>query len=330
MLASLGLSWLMIAIFGFFTNMLVLIAVVKSTLLKHHPATNIFIMSLCLSHLLTCVSIAWDIYTMICRYETWLQCRYDGLGTLSAIGTSMFNTGAIAVSRLLLVTRPDTYNWLFTHFKMAVIITALWVLPPLAAFIVPETHQTLFVTHNGTCASQTLTPQYYRALAALYYPIPTVVIVFSYGLIYWHIRSHFRRQQSHVSPPRGRNCTSPVSSLPPDSAFAGTNIQRRRCKAQNEIVSNIFFPILATITFSLPLCVTLAIGETNYIKFTITIYLCNLGVAPVVYGLRNQQLKVSIGRLLNWQCPQKPQGYYSTTVNMSNFSRNRYVEATIQ
>ena len=203
-----------------------------------------------------------------------------------------------------------------------------FVLISLCITILFQPFRLLF--RKRTCASQTLTPQYYRALAALYYPIPTVVIVFSYGLIYWHIRSHFRRQQSHVSPPRGRNCTSPVSSLPPDSAFAGTNIQRRRCKAQNEIVSNIFFPILATITFSLPLCVTLAIGETNYIKFTITIYLCNLGVAPVVYGLRNPQLKVSIGRLLNWQCPQKPQGYYSTTVNMSNFSRNRYVEATIQ
>ncbi|XP_038055063.1 5-hydroxytryptamine receptor 2A-like [Patiria miniata] len=306
--------WLLIALIDIIGNTMVILAVVFSRKLR--TSTNVFVVSLSVADLLTGLALPMSAVGLLSPGDTWpwsteTPCYLAGMLLYISSWASLYNLASIALNRLILIKRPMTlYHSLYTRRNLAINVAVLWfvaiaimVVPPLCGvggFGYDEQHHTCsdLDTHRKAKTFE-------KIQTFLGYPIPLIIIVTSYTLIYLHVRRHFKAQRSL----RGGISTSdtgPVSSssrfqVSDNAAVSKTSQQGRAYRQQLQITKNLFMAVCAFFVCITPYCVALFIPNTDrYLLFLGVVFTCNSCVNPIIYASKHPQFKKVLRQML--QC----------------------------
>ena len=194
----------LIAIVGIIGNSMVILAVSFS--LKLQTATNAFVTSLAVADLVTCFFYLVGDGIATLGNESWpipqvyWLCKLSAFMYFACIGASLYTLGAIAINRLIRITRPTWYQEMFTSWKLCLLVAIPWIIPTSATTVV-------LVTGNGAVGYDKQLRQcswldsHEKAEVAeqveviVGFPLPFLAIVVSYIWIYVHVKKHFRSQK---------------------------------------------------------------------------------------------------------------------------------------
>ncbi|XP_038077657.1 melatonin receptor type 1B-A-like [Patiria miniata] len=310
-----AVCWLLIALINIIGNTLVILAVVFSKKLR--TSTNVFVISLSVADLLTGLAIPMSAVGLLSPGNTWplsteAPCYLAGMLLFVSSSASLFNLASIALNRLILIKRPMTlYRSLYTRRNLAINVAVLWlvaiatmVIPPLfgvGGFGYDEAHH--------TCSDLDTHPRaktFERIQTFLSYPIPFIIIVSSYIMIFLHVRRHFQTQRSMrsaISDTTNASSSNGSSSfVVSDNATVLKTAQHNRIyRQQLEITKNLFMAVCAFFVCITPYCVALFIPNTDrYLLFLGVVFTCNSCVNPIIYASKHPQFKKVMRRML--QC----------------------------
>ncbi|XP_038055038.1 melatonin receptor type 1B-B-like [Patiria miniata] len=311
---AMAVLWLLIALIDIIGNTMVILAVVFSKKLR--TSTNVFVVSLSVADLLTGLALPMSAVGLLSPGDTWpwsteTPCYLAGMLLYISSCASLYNLASIALNRLILIKRPMTlYRSLYTRRNLAINVAVLWfvaiatmVVPPLCGvggFGYDEQHH--------SCSDMDTHPKaktFEKIQTFLSYPIPLIIIVTSYTLIYLHVRRHFKAQRSL----RGGisiSDTGPVSSsssfqVSDNAAVLKTSQQGRAYRQQLQITKNLFMAVCAFVVCVTPYGVALFIPNTDrYLLFLGVVFTCNSCVNPIIYASKHPQFKKVLRRML--QC----------------------------
>ena len=221
----------LIAIAGLIGNSMIILAVTFSQ--KLQTATNAFVTSLAIADLLTSFFLIWYTIGALGKGEWpipqvyWI-CELTAFMIYSCIGTSMYNLAAIAVNRLIRITKPIWYWNIFTSWKLAIFIAIPWILPTGSVIIVLVTGSTVFGYDRQTriCAGQLEETAEWLAIAQVFGAlfVPSIAIVVSYIWIYIYVKRHFRAQKKNL-PNVSNNSNFTISEDTGDSAISEVTVE---------------------------------------------------------------------------------------------------------
>ena len=219
---AVGILTLILFLFGTIGNSMVLLAVAFSRQLR--TKTNVFVMSLAISDLITSTFLLWEAVARFGK-DGWLLPNAQWLCGLTAVMVyigvcgSLTNMAAIAVDRMLLITRSFTYQSIVTAPKITMMLILAWMFP-ICMVMVPLIGgfgTVGFDSLEYTCQTSTGHPDgthkvsiYTTAQGVLSFLL-LLSIAICYLVIYCHIRRHFKRQKR-----MRRQTDAPLSDIPPD------------------------------------------------------------------------------------------------------------------
>ena len=128
-----------IVIFGFFGNLLTIVAIIKTPALRQGP--NLFILNLGVADLLFC-TLTIPVRLTVFVHNGWIfddkMCKLHATAGYTLIGTAMMCQVGTAIGRFLRFIWPDAYQRLFKRKKWVVCMTvSCWIAPVL--IILPTT-----------------------------------------------------------------------------------------------------------------------------------------------------------------------------------------------
>ncbi|XP_038077661.1 melatonin receptor type 1B-A-like [Patiria miniata] len=304
---------LLIAISNIVGNSLVILAVVFSKKLR--TSTNAFVVSLSAADLLAGLAVSMTVVALLNPGESWpsVLCSMAGVVLYVNSTASLFNLASIALNRLILIKRPTLYRSLYTRLTIAVNIAVVWiaaiavmVVPPLlgiGGFGYDEQHH--------ACSDLDTHPKakiFEKIQTVLSFPIPFIIIVSSYIMIYMHVRRHFQAQRVL----RGISDEAPTTSsgnfifVVSDNATAlRTSHQDRINRQQVEITKNLFIAFCAFFFCVAPYSIALFLPNNDrYLLFLAAVFFCNSCVNPFIYGAKHPQFKKVMRCMLRCQYSQ--------------------------
>ena len=197
----------LIAVMGIVGNSMIIAAVAFSH--KLQTSTNAFITSLSVADLLTSSFMIWYAVGLLGQNHwplprvEWL-CAATGFVIYTCVGASIYTLAAISVNRLVLITKPNVYQRIFTSWKLCLLVTLPWFIPCSSSTIAVLTGLGAFGYDRSalTCSDLDLRKNgdlfnFAQAMVAL--PIPLVTIVISYVWIYVYLKKHFRKQKANLA-----------------------------------------------------------------------------------------------------------------------------------
>ena len=317
---------LLIAIAGIIGNSMIILAVCLSQ--KLHNATNAFVTSLSIVDLLTSFFLIWFAVGALGKGEwpipqvDWI-CEATAFMIYACVGTSMWTLGAIAINRLINITKPYLYKQIFTSWKLCIFVAIPWIVPAGSTtvalltgnggvgydklhliFADLDTHENAEVFNLG------------QMLVGL--PIPLVAITISYLWIYIYVKRHFRAQK--------RNASYPLSTPTSPSNVNVSNERRfvrkrhpspvdsrkdRISKQQIEITKNLFFIVCAFFCCFLPYF-ALQLFSSNVVVQHLVFYVkvaphANSAINFVIYAKRHPVFKTVFGHMVRGSFADIPQ-----------------------
>ncbi|XP_038044717.1 melatonin receptor type 1B-A-like [Patiria miniata] len=315
--------YLIASVLGISGNSLVIMAVILSRKLR--TTTNAFVVNLSVADLLTSVVIIWDAVELLGKdgqpISDWICRVVSGTQTITT-GCSIYTLALIGLQRLLLITRPmTTYRAIYTpNFKIVLWLVAAWsvsllvtVLPLL--FGVGGVGYNPKYHHCGFMSSHPLSTYYNIIIAGALYPIPLIIIVVCYVLIWLHLNRHAKRM---VSPPdkscdsihmEPRSVTSTTRSL---SELHRAASQPRLDRRQNEITKNMFYVVCAFILCLTPFAICLFYEYSDPVLPYATVTLVFNGcVNPLIYATKHRDFKTVFGCILRrrWNSIPEPSDF---------------------
>ena len=242
-----SIYFILVSIFGFIGNLIILIVLFKIPKMRTH--TNIFIGSLAVSDISTCLIIpflpagilsmtGWPLPNWICIVTSILR--------FVSQASSVWNLVIIAINRLVLVTMSTRlYRKLYQPWTIAINIAFVWLFP-FATVIIPYITGAIdigFDSGPNICSDTDLdrygnpTKTFLLIQGLVLSCFPLCLVFISYLRIYIFVRSHIRRQEktnpSPISAPKTmRRLTppEPSSSLSDPKGEYGTNSRLQKQK----------------------------------------------------------------------------------------------------
>ena len=219
---AVGILTLILFLFGTIGNSMVLLAVAFSRQLR--TKTNVFVMSLAISDLITSTFLLWEAVARFGK-DGWLLPNAQWLCGLTAVmvyigvGGSLTSMAAIAVDRVLLITRPFTYQSIFTAPKITMMLILAWMLPicMVMAPLIGGFGTVGFDSLEYTCQASTVHPDgthnvsIYTTAQGVWSFLLLLIIAICYVVLYCHVRRHFKRQKR-----MRRQTETPLSDIPQD------------------------------------------------------------------------------------------------------------------
>ena len=197
----------LIAVMGIVGNSMIIAAVAFSR--KLQTSTNAFVTSLSVVDLLTSSFMIWFTVGLLGQNHwplprvEWL-CAVTGFVIYTCVGASIYTLAAISVNRLVLITKPNVYQRIFTSWKLCLLVTLPWFIPCSSSTIAVLTGLGAFGYDRAGLACSDLDLHkngdlfnFAQTMAVL--PIPLVMIVISYVWIYVYLKKHFRKQKSNLA-----------------------------------------------------------------------------------------------------------------------------------
>ena len=290
-----------ILISGTIGNCMIIVAVALCK--KLQTRTNVFVLSLSVADLLTCLSL----FPTICALagkEGWPLLGFEWLCTGGAfllyicVGVSIYHLAAIAVNRMVVITYPTTlYRKMYSRYKLLVMISVLWVIPALVMIVPPILNiGGLGYDHEDTtCSDLDLHPNgnLFNFIQVLcLYPGPLLIMIICYSRTFWYIKKHFKKKHqtiTRMSTFRGSDCTITVES-------SGDILDRDTLKRQKiqeiQITKNLFLVVLVFMLCFSPYALSLFIPSARRaVIFTGAFSVANSALNPVIYALKHPHFK---------------------------------------
>ena len=244
-----------LSILGVFGNTLVILAVAMSRKLR--SATNIFVTNLSIADLISSAMFSGHAAAMVgtsgwpLPEAEWL-CSVVSALTIICLGCTTFTLAFIALNRVLLITKSAPfYRNMYTKCKMSLMIGCSWIVPLITTLFPPYfglvkigydyKHKVCTTDHSKANSNY-----YDLILAAVYYPLPFMIMCSSYLKIVLHVRQHVKHTNkslflSNPGTPEGALHTQgqplSVKSTPTPLSQNGTPPQRRKPLSSNETTS---------------------------------------------------------------------------------------------
>ena len=137
-------------------------------------------------------------------------CEATAFMLYTGIGTSLWTLGAIALNRLIRITKPFSYKKIFTSWKLCLFVGIPWIIPGsgIIIFLVSE-HGAVGYSHEQlVCADLDEHPKadiFNLSQILVGFPVPLVAIIVSYTWIYVHVKKHFTVQKKNFPGAKTRN-----------------------------------------------------------------------------------------------------------------------------
>ncbi|XP_038060626.1 G-protein coupled receptor moody-like [Patiria miniata] len=308
-------------------NSLVLVAVARTKKLQN--VTNVFVVNLCVSDCLSGFAFLWSVPGMVSTTAGYplrseVLCAMWAALVYLGVGSGLYSLGNIALNRCILVTRPmETYQWLYTPKKTALMILGSWLVP-LSATIIPPLSAVGglgFDTDSRTCTDIDARPRaamFDRILFFVFYPLPLVMIVVSYVLIWQHIRRHFKTYRKSVRQRMQASTAMPSTTtldmdledscpgtppVTPRLRHAVSSRQLTRTKNdQLEITKNLFVVVLAFVVCFTPLGVMVVIDSNRYQLFAGMVLFVSGCINPIIYATKHPHFRPVLRSMLRRRC----------------------------
>ncbi|XP_072016325.1 LOW QUALITY PROTEIN: G-protein coupled receptor moody-like [Amphiura filiformis] len=311
---------ILICITGIFGNSATIAAVVLSKTLR--DATNVFVVCLALSDLITCFGIPLSVFTLLNK-SGWPWPELEWLCSASATllyggtGSSELCLAAIAINRLLLIKWPLTiYRKVYRKGPMVVMIVFILLGPSivLVAFPLFGIGDLGYDEMHNVCGDIDMHPKgrtYELIQEAILYPISFVTIVICYSLIFQHIQSRFGRQRrTELAIIESYNSLASVTSnmatdssnnfvvSPPTPASLGSSSPKID-KIQYEITKNLFTAFcvffLCVTPYALFLLAPITERKERVLLYGAVLVVFAACVNPAIYALRHPQFRAVFG-----------------------------------
>lgn len=200
-----AITFIIVSIIGTIGNTLVLIAVAISRKLR--TITNVFVVNLAVADLLTSLSIPWNAVALISRNGWPLHpyiCTLAGGISYLCIVASLYSLASVAVNRCILVTKTlHVYQKIFTRLNLVIWIILIWVLSFILVVLLPivDVGGLGYNEKYSICGQSSSHPRddIYQLVQAMgSFPIPLIIICYSYIKIFLHVRNHMRVMSTHM------------------------------------------------------------------------------------------------------------------------------------
>lgn len=297
------LAYIFIFIFGVIGNAYVIVAVLLSKKLR--TFTNIFIVNQSCSDLLSCFFIIFLISgnnTTLCRISTFL--------VIISVQCSIFNIGAIAINRYILITKSNSnYRRFFTSpLTNCIMVASTWIIP-ITIDLVPT-----FVGSFGDEKEGSRLPVcgmfYVWPVSAIHsyivggtVAIPLIAIFVSYISILIFVRRHFDQQRATAESQPGA-----VSTL--EFAEKGATINRlaQLDQQQLEITKNLFIVVIVFSLFVIPNAIARFFPDDKTALFITGIFILVSGALnPIIYLRKHPHFRVVLVSMLKCRCAEIPE-----------------------
>ena len=201
--------WTLICIFGTIGNSMVILAVVFSR--KLQTITNAFVVSLSVADLLTSLSLIGSVFALVGKdgwplpNAEWF-CSLSALLLYACVGVSLYSLAAIAINRMVLITRSSvTYAKFYKKQNLLIMICVTWIMPILVVALPPLLNLGAlgYDEEDSSCSDVDRHPKgkiFETVIAVFYYPGPLIILLSCYTKTFLHIRKHFMHQRSNINP----------------------------------------------------------------------------------------------------------------------------------
>ncbi|XP_038047572.1 G-protein coupled receptor 84-like [Patiria miniata] len=283
-------------IVGTIGNSLVILAVLLSKKLR--TTTNAFVVNLSVANVLTCFVIpvnASYVSELLLKICGKLAKGADYI-LLTTLGCSICTLMCIALNRWLLITRPlTTYRNVYTPKKTALWLVFTWVIPLVfvltSDLVVPMTLDTTNVV-----------------IAVVMFPIPLILIIVCYILIWRRINRQVRSMASssptlEVSNEPIHNSTTETqlddilrdSTQPQASSSSVMTTGDQLSHHQTQITKNMFYIVCAFVLCVGPraVCFFLDSNELSKLvaKYAFAVLVFNGCINPLIYATKHRDFK---------------------------------------
>ncbi|XP_033103247.1 beta-4C adrenergic receptor-like [Anneissia japonica] len=277
-----------IMIIGITGNGLVILSVIMSRRLR--TVTNVYVVNLALTDLLTVLNIPWSVVALLSTNRTgWplaeRLCVHAAGTSIVCVNSSIYTMVMIAISRLIMVTSKRNYRNAWT-LKRSWVIAAVIFIWSISVFVslLPvlfDVGKLGFDTRYGSCtwdSSHPNSPTYSTILAVLWFPVSFSVIIVCYLLVFRHIRNHTKMMKSDLTL---RNTTD-------------NKLAHRLNKTQIQVTKNLFCVVIVYVICLTPFGVCLMLDSDGSIKATpyaAMILILNSCLNPLIYAAKHPNFK---------------------------------------
>ena len=289
---------LVISLTGIVGNAIVLIAVAMSCRLQ--TVTNVFVANLSVADFFMSLCALSNIVILLIPgglpKSLMSLCRLTAFLSPVMAGAIMFSIAAIALNRMLLITKCSSiYRNIYTTRKIVPMVAVLWLLPVMITIILLTTGVGHLNYNNNlhVCIDDSeheLSGLYKTILAGMFFPAPVMITLISYALIYIFIRRHFKREKRAYSSrlPTG---TSSQELSTVDPSFTHTIHKKRIHKHQIAITKNLFLVSCVCFILPLPNCIFIMLELDHLFLYGVIFLFANSAVNPLLYGAKHPMFK---------------------------------------
>ncbi|XP_072037518.1 alpha-1A adrenergic receptor-like [Amphiura filiformis] len=310
----------LISITGLIGNSMIIAAVVFSK--KLQTSTNAFVTNLSVADLMTSFVLIWYTVGTLGNEEWpiprayWI-CQFTGFMVYACIITSTWTLGAIAVDRLIRISKPMWYKKIFTSWKLVILVAITWVIPAACLLIPIATGD---IAYGYSKRAPICTENKYTAEFSLVQNVlavfPYLAIVGTYIWIYVYIKKHFREQKQHLSQLSADSATDNSQNYgtqsstelaitdedhDPNRAIA---VQRQKRISKQEIVitKNLFMVVVAFFICFLPSNIFLSIRSTidieHYLFYAQLGPFANSAINFIIYASKHPDFKIVLRHMM--------------------------------
>ena len=312
----------LISVTGLIGNSAVILAVAFSRKLQTAP--NALLTNLAIADLMICFFLIWWVVGTPTPEFVW-PCAISSFMLYTCNGVTLFTLTAIAVNRLVYITKNDLYKKLFPScmsWKMCIMLLTLWILP-FGAVLIPHLmnlgHFDLEVFQNQRmCTDLDTFKNSDQVLLVLFltgFIIPSLTIFICYIRIFLYLRNHFRKQKQYI-PPAVRANTATAEATTPPATFSSPDQQKQQriLQQQIKITKNLFIVVCAFVIVYTPFFMNIfLISQHLSAKDRFTTYLVDVWVFAnsalnlIIYAWNHPDFKIVLRHMMKCSYAEIPE-----------------------
>lgn len=302
-----------ISLIGIFGNSLVILAVSVSK--KLHTITNVFVVSLSITDLLTCAILPFQSLGLVHPAKWPLNptfCQVVGASVYILTLTSVFTLANIAFNRYYLITRRrEAYQRLYKPSKLCLMQTLAW-LQAILCLAIPEliNIETLGYSDEQHWCSWLSKPEdpigIYETIAFVNIFLAFLLILFCYVKIFMRVREQRKVMANKNLPSEPTAGPSAATDTQPENPQNPQDKPEIR-KRDSQINKNLFSVVCAFFFSVMPhtLCVLIPGHEIPSI-YTFILMSVNCCINPLIYADKHPHFKQVFRCLLRCQYDKIP------------------------
>ena len=325
----------LIAVLGIMGNSIIILAVSFSC--KLQTSTNAFVTSLSIADLITSVFLLFYMISVLGRngwpipQAQWL-CAFTAFMLYMCRGASLYTMAAIAINRLLLITKPSLYKRVFVSQKLAICVAIPWIITGVAIIVLLATGLSAFGYDEADIACAIDNTHDKAKVVSLFttlvaFPIPLLICTACYIQIYIYLRKHFEAKKlklrnlpypaKSIDEPNRLSMTTDTPSSGPvtkatDCSQTGgrvATIQREKVsRKQIEITKNLFMVVCSLYLCFLPFIIFIHVPNGGHILFYLRlITLANSTINFVIYAGKHPDFRIVFRHMMKRSFADIPQ-----------------------